>query len=166
MEGLQWIGEHWFDLLQTVGIVGGLLFTAYTTKKDDRSRKIANLIAIKQQYREIWKELYDRPQLGRVLEKTVDLMTQPVSLQEWLFVKLLILHMDTVHRAMKTGMFVSLEGLRGDIREFFSAPVPKIVWERMKALQDTDFVQFIDSCIAEAGVMQEDQKSRPAQSLG
>jgi len=72
MEGLQWIGEHWFDLLQTVGIVGGLFFTAYTTRKDDRSRKIANLIAIKQQYREIWKELYDRPQLGRVLEKAVE----------------------------------------------------------------------------------------------
>jgi hypothetical protein len=47
MEGLQWVGEHWFDLLQTAGIVGGLLFIAYTTRKDDRSRKIANLIAIK-----------------------------------------------------------------------------------------------------------------------
>ena len=92
MQGLQWIGEHWFDLLQTVGIVGGLLFTARTTLKDDRSRKIANLIAIKQQYREIWKELYDRPQLGRLLEKGVNLNTHPISTEESLFVKLLILH--------------------------------------------------------------------------
>jgi hypothetical protein len=144
MEGLQWIGEHWFDLLQTVGIIGGLLFTAYTTRKDDRSRKIANLIAIKQQYREIWKELYDRPQLARVLEKWVDLEAQPTSLQEWLFVKLLILHLDAVHHAMKADMFVSLEGLQKDVKEFFSAPIPRAIWEKLKPFQDKDFVEFVE----------------------
>jgi hypothetical protein len=144
MEGLQWIGDHWFDLLQTVGIVGGLLFTAYTIRQDDRSRKIANLIAIKQQYREIWQELYDRPQLGRVLEKAVDLTAQPISIEERLFVKLLILHLDSVHRAMKADMFVSLEGLQMDVREFFSSPIPKAVWEKMRPLQDVDFVRFVE----------------------
>jgi hypothetical protein len=146
MEGLQWVGEHWFDLLQTVGIVGGLLFTAYTTRKDDGSRKIANLIAIKQQYREIWKELYDRPQLARVLEKRVDLKAQPTSLQEWLFVKLLILHLDTVYHAMKADMFVSLEGLQKDIKEFFSSPIPWTIWEKLKPFQDEDFVEFVERC--------------------
>jgi hypothetical protein len=146
MKGLQWIGEHWFDLLQSVGIVGGLMFTAYTTRKDDRSRKIANLIAIKQQYREIWQELYERPQLGRVLEKKVNLKAQPASLQEWLFVKLLILHLDTVYHAMKADMFVSLEGLQRDIREFFGAPIPRAIWEKLKPFQDRDFVEFVERC--------------------
>ena len=144
MEGIQWIGEHWFDLLQTVGIVGGLLFTARTTLKDDQSRKIANLIAIKQQYREIWKELYDRPQLGRMLEKGVNLNTHPISTEESLFVKLLILHLDTVYRAMKAGMFVSLEGLQEDVREFFSSPIPRTIWSKMRPYQDKDFVRFIE----------------------
>jgi len=145
MEGLQWIGEHWFDLLQTVGIVGGLLFTAYTIRKDDQSRKIANLIAIKQQYRDIWQEFYNRPQLGRVLKKGVDLTTQPISPEESLFVRLLILHLDSVHRAMKADMFVSLEGLQADIREFFSSPITKAVWEKMRPLQDLDFVCFVEA---------------------
>jgi hypothetical protein len=145
MEGLQWIGGHWFDLLQTAGIIGGLIFTAYSSRKDDGSRKIANLIAIKQQYREIWKELYDRPELARVLEHWVDLKAQPTSLQEWLFVKLLILHLDTVYHAMEADMFVSLEGLQKDIKEFFSAPIPRSVWEKLKPFQDKDFVQLVEA---------------------
>src|SRR5438034_661476 len=112
MEIWHWIGEHWFELLQTVGIISGFLFTCYTIRRDDRARRISNLIAVKQQYREIWTELYKRPQLFRVLKKNVDLHEQPISDEEWLFVKMLILHLDAVHRAMKAGMFVTLEGLR------------------------------------------------------
>jgi lipid-A-disaccharide synthase-like uncharacterized protein len=29
MELLNWLAEHGFDLIQTIGIVGGLLFTAH-----------------------------------------------------------------------------------------------------------------------------------------
>jgi hypothetical protein len=39
MEAVNWILEHWFDLLQTVGIVGGLLFTAYAVRKDERGEE-------------------------------------------------------------------------------------------------------------------------------
>jgi hypothetical protein len=141
---LSWIAEHWFDLLQTVGIVGGLLFTARTTLQDERSRKIANLIAIKQQYREIWRELYDRPHLGRVLEEHVDLNATPLSAEESLFVKLLMLHLDTVHRATKAGMFVGIQGLQQDVREFLALPIPKAVWEKIKPFQETAFVKFIE----------------------
>lgn len=37
-----------------------------------------------------------------------------ISEEENLFVKLLILHLDTVHRAVRTGMFVKLEGVQKD----------------------------------------------------
>jgi hypothetical protein len=146
---LHWIGEHWFDLLQTVGIIGGLLFTAYTVRKDERARQIGNLIAIKQQNREIWKELYERPKLVRVLSKEVDLNREPISTEEWLFVKFLILHLDTVHRAMKAGMFVELEGLQKDIKDFFSSPIPRAIWEKLKWLQDDDFVKFVHGCLTQ-----------------
>jgi len=143
-----WANENWFDLLQTVGVVGGLLFTAYSIRREESSRKITNLIAIKEQHREIWKELFDRPKLSRVLRGNVDLKRQPISDEEYLFVKLLILHLDTVHRAMKSGMFVKLEGLQKDIVEFFSSPIPKGVWEEMKPLQDEAFVRFVEDCRA------------------
>jgi hypothetical protein len=147
MEALHWLGEHWFDLLQTVGIIGGLLFTGYTFRRDERARSIGNLIAIKQQHREIWAELYQRPALFRVLKPDVDLIGQPISNEEWLFVKLLVLHLDSVHRAAKAGMFVTLEGLQKDIKDFFSSPIPKSVWEKVKPFQDQEFVVFVEASL-------------------
>jgi phosphoribosylaminoimidazole-succinocarboxamide synthase len=146
MGALSWITEHWFDLLQTLGIVGGLVFTAYTTHKDEKARRIGNMIAIAGQNQEIWKQVYERPKLFRALEKDVNLTKRPISDEEWLFVKLRILHLDTVYRAMKAGMFVKLEGLQKDIKEFFSAPIPSAVWTKIKPLQDAEFVRFIESC--------------------
>lgn len=140
-----WFQEHWFDLFQTVGIIGSLLFTGYTTQKDERARRIGNSIAINEQYREIWKELYVRPELSRVLSDHVELDKQPVSAEEELFVHMLILHLGTVYRAIKEGMFVKLEGLQKDVGEFFALPIPKAVWKKAKPLQDRDFVEFIES---------------------
>src|ERR1017187_7372272 len=128
-----WGAQHWLDLLQSVGIVGGLLFTAYTTWKDERARRIGNSIAIAGQYREIWKEMYDHAELSRVLAKDADVKKQPISVREEVFVKTLVLHLATVFRALKYGEFAKLEGLRKDVREFFLLPIPHEVWQRIKA---------------------------------
>src|SRR4051812_12304414 len=109
MEETNWIALHWFELAQTVGIVGSLLFAAYTTRKDEGARRIANSIAITDQYRNIWKEIYEHPKLVRVLEKDTDVEKQPVSIEEERFVTMLILHLGTVFRATKHGEFVTLE---------------------------------------------------------
>jgi hypothetical protein len=142
---LPWVAEHWFELLQTVGIIGGLVFTAYTVRKDDSERQIANLLAIKQQHREIWKELYDRPKLFRVLKKDVDLSAEPVTDEEGLFVKLLFLHLDAVHRSKQAGMFVEIQGLSKDIREFLALPIPREVWNRLEPFQDKEFIAFVEA---------------------
>lgn len=148
MEAWQWIGRFWFELIQSAGIVGSLLFSAYTTRKDERARRVANLMTVNDEYRHIWRELYDRPRLSRVLKRDVDLSREPISDEEWLFVKMLILHLDTVRRAMKARMFVKIEGLRQDVRELFALPIPKAVWDKIKPFQDRDFVAFIEGCLA------------------
>src|SRR5579871_6256789 len=143
MEALQWISEHWFDLAQTAGIVGGLLFTAFAIRKDDKARTITNTIAVNEQYSRIWHEFYVRPELARILKKDVDLDKQPVSNDEGLFVKTLLLHLDVVRRTMKARIFVKIQGLRSDVREFFELPIPKSVWEKLKPFQYDAFVAFI-----------------------
>jgi len=120
------------------------VFTAHTIRKDERARKIGNLIAVNQQYSDIWREIYDRPELARVLGKDADLKKQPVSDQEQFFVKMLIQHLQTVHWAMKMGVFVRIQGLQKDVREFFALPIPKAVWENIKPFQDSNFVRFIE----------------------
>ena len=147
MEVQLWIGEHWFDLLQTVGIVGGLLLTAYMAWRDERARQIGNLISINQQYIYIWQPLYDRPELSRVLKKDVNLNKEPLSEVECRFVKTLIVHLDTVRRASEAGMFVKIQALQNDVRDFFTLPIPRAVWDKIKPFQDEDFTQFIESAL-------------------
>ncbi len=146
MEALFWFEEHWGDLFQTVGIVAGLLFTAFTIRKDGESRKISNQIALKQEHRIIWSELYSRPELTRILEARVDAEINSVTESEKLFVRLLVVHLDTAYRAGKAGMFMSPEEFRGDVKEFFSLPIPRIVWEQLKPQQDAAFVAFVENC--------------------
>jgi hypothetical protein len=81
-----------------------------------------------------------------VLTKDADIKKQPISVQEELFVKTLVLHLATVFRALRYGEFAKLEGLRKDVHEFFLLPIPKQVWQRIKSFQDKDFVEFIGKC--------------------
>jgi hypothetical protein len=114
----QWLASHWFDCVQIVGLVGGLLLTAYTIHKDARARQISNLIALNERHDDIWRTFYERPQLSRVLKHNVDLNEQPVSDEERLFVKMLFIHLDTVRRTAKAGMFIEIRGIRNDLRRF------------------------------------------------
>jgi len=142
-----WSAKNWLDLFQTAGIVGSLLLAAYAIRKEEWARRIGNSIAITEQNRQIWRELYEYPKLGRVLDKEADLENEPISNQEELFVTMLILHLSTVHRAMRHGEFVELEGLQRDVKEFFSLPIPKAVWIKTKLLQNQDFAAFIESSL-------------------
>lgn len=144
-EFLSWLKTHQ-DLLQNVSIVVGFIYTAYTVWTDDQARRVDNLITFTQQHRDIWK-LYEHPELARVMEPDVDLKKKPVSKQEHLFVSLLILHLNTVHKTTTEGMFMPLKGLRMDIESFFTLPIPYSVWQEMKEFQEDSFVAFVDSCL-------------------
>ena len=148
MDILPWLGQHWLDLVESAGIVGGLVFTGITVRKDDRAREIDTLISVEEQYKEIWMALYERPQLSRVLKPDLDLSRRPVNDEEGLFVKLLLLHLDTVHRAMEAGMFVEIQGLHQDIRSFLSLPIPSAVWKQIKPFQQKEFADFIETTMA------------------
>jgi len=81
----------------------------------------------------------------RVLDKTADLKSTPVTDWEELFVNLLILHLNSAYHAMQAKMFVKQEGLQRDIQMFFSLPIPRSVWESAKSFQDADFVKFVEA---------------------
>jgi len=140
-----WLAQHWFDLLQTVGIVGGLVFTGYAVIKDERARVVGNLISIQDQYVRIWKMMIEQSQLARVLKKDLDLKSHPITDSERLFVQLLIVHLDTVRRATREKMFVEIERAHDDVRDFFGLPIPKAVWEEIRPFQDSEFITFVEA---------------------
>lgn len=147
MEIGSWVLQNWFDLLSASGVVAGLVFTAVSLRSEAKTRRVANLLTITANHREIWKEYINDEEITRVLDSTADLLQQPVTRGEEMFVNLVILHTSSVFYAMKDEIVIKLEGLRRDVAQFFSLPIPKAIWERAKLVQNDDFVSFVESCI-------------------
>ena len=146
MGGLHWLGDNWLTVLNAAGVVGGLFFTGTALRSETKTRRIANLLTITTNHREIWKEFSRRPELGRVLDPFADIVSEPVTLEEGEFVNLVILHVSSVHYALKDELVTNLEGLRRDVGQFFSLPIPNVIWRKIRIFQNCDFVVFVESC--------------------
>lgn len=91
--------------------------------------------------------------MARVLDIEAD--AKDITIGEEMFVTTLISHLSTVFRAMKHGEFVTLEGLKKDVREFLALPIPRSVWEKIKPFQDAGFVVFVErSALSETSTLQ------------
>jgi hypothetical protein len=146
MELWGWFANNSFNLLSTAGVIGSLWFTAISLRSETKTRRIANLLAITASHREVWKVFLNDKGLARVRDASADTTKQPVTDVERVFVIFVIFHMSSVFYAMSNQLVVKVEGLRRDIAQFFSLPIPRDVWEKVKVLQNDDFVAFVESC--------------------
>ena len=147
---LGWVARHWFDGLQTTGILVGFYTALHSLRADTKERKIGNLFELTKAHREIWSRLYDRKELGRVLAQNVNLAREPATPEEELFVHTLILHLRTAFKARDLGMQFDDDAVAADIRQFFSRPIPRFVWEQTKSFQDRRFIDFVEHSLASA----------------
>ncbi|MBU6401585.1 MAG: hypothetical protein KGS61_14810, partial [Verrucomicrobia bacterium] len=145
--GIGWIAEHWFEALQSAGIIAGLILTCIALRQDIKVRRISNLIAVTAEHRDIWSKLYQKPELARVLDAAADPERTPVAQEEELFITMLVLHLYSVFRAVEGGLYLKLEGLEKDVAMFFSLPLVRVVWTKLKPLQDEEFVRFVEACL-------------------
>src|SRR5687768_3935634 len=98
-----WIGQNWFLFLQSAGIIGSLLFTGISSRRDTKARRIENLIKIYADHREIWTEFYKQPHLARVVDPDAD-QKIPVTEREKIFVTLIVLHVSAMFHAIREGL--------------------------------------------------------------
>lgn len=138
------VRDNWFSLLQSLGIIASLLFTAVSMRKETASTKVANLMAITQGHREIWGQLYDKPELSRVLNPNADLRHSPVQECEEVFVRSIILHLNSSYQAIRSELISEPQGLVKDVQWFFSLPIPANVWRKIRPFQNTAFVDFVE----------------------
>ena len=150
----EWFSHDWFDILSAVSGIGGLWAAAFSIRKDARARreetkarKISNLLAITANHREVWKEFFMTPKLARVMDSSADVHKGPVTPEERFFVSAVIAHTNSVYETLKDELLVKQEGLRRDVKQFFSLPVPRAVWSKTKLLQNQDFAAFIESSL-------------------
>lgn len=145
MTWLTWLDENWFSALQTLAILSGLFFTCITLKRDERSRRVANLLLLTANHRDVWNHLFTYPKLRRILAAHADLSKAPVTEDEALFVNFLVLHLNSAFQAIKNGLMDAPEGLATDIRTFLTYPIPRAVWDGLRRFQDASFVAFVES---------------------
>src|SRR5258708_24528 len=107
-----WFADNSFNLLSALGIVGGLCFTAHSLRSETKTRRIANLLTITANHREIWKVFLGNPSLARVRNASADIIKQPITDAERVFVTFVILHMSSVFYAMSDQLVVQVEGLK------------------------------------------------------
>ena len=143
---IRWIADNWFNLASLI-LGSGLWFTGLSLHAQTKAQRIANLFAAIQNHRELWTDFYHRPELARVLDPSADVINHPPTLQEEGFVKLVVQQTNSVFQALKNGLVIKPEGLRRDICSFFSLPIPSLVWEKVRVLQNDDFVEFVDACM-------------------
>ena len=93
------------------------------------------------------QEFFRSPELARVIEPSANVANKPVTPAEEFFVHMVISHTSSVYEALKGELLTKQEGLRRDVRSFFSLPVPKAVWIKTKLLQNHDFAAFIESSL-------------------
>jgi hypothetical protein len=82
-----------------------------------------------------------------VIDPTADVAKQPVTPQEELFVGQVISHINSVFYATNDDLVIEWEGLRRDVAQFLSLPIPKAVWTKSQLLQNRDFAAFIESSL-------------------
>lgn len=142
----EWLTHNAFDIMGSIGIIGGLWFTAFSLRSDTITRRTANLIDITASHRDIWKLYFDIPELTRVFDAQADISKHPTTQKENVFVNMLIAHIGASYYLMKHEHVIKPEGLRRDVKEFMALPIPKAIWQQAKAFQNDDFVAFVESC--------------------
>lgn len=142
-----WFGHNWFDILSILVAAGSLVFAAITIHEDTETRRIANLISLTVNHRELWSNLFKHPELSRLLDAAAAVNDAPVTVNESLLIGMIIQHLNATHEAINSGLAMKPDSLSEDVRTFFSLPVPKAVWENTKRFQNEDFVAFVESCI-------------------
>ena len=146
-----WLEQNWFTLLQSVGIICGLLFTSITIRHDTRARRATDLLSLAERHQALWGELNKRPDLQRILKQEVDLLAAPVSQAEEEFLRVVFVHFYTGWLLSRSGALLPFNALVADVRAFFNLPIPQFVWKETRAGRDPNFLRFVDKCLKTKG---------------
>ena len=141
---LAWGRAHWFDLIQTLGIIGGLSATSLTLFWERKSRRLGDYLTLAGQHRELWSDAHRQPSLARIFHPEVDLVAQPISPQEQEFLNLVIVHFHTGWLLAREKVVLTLELLALDAKAFFQLPIPRGVWIATRHFRDPKFSAFIE----------------------
>lgn len=142
-----WVAENWFNLVQTIGVIGSLLMTAAAACREARAKEIENLLIIAEHHRELWTVARQRVELKRIFQEDFCALKSPVTVAEQEFLNLVLAHLLTSWRIAKAGGIITLKELADDAKDFFTLPLPRAVWEKTKTNRNPEFVRFVENAL-------------------
>lgn len=142
-----WSDGNWFNLIQTAGIVGSLLFGAATAQREAKTREIENHLTIAEQHRNLWNEARQRKDLDRIFQTDADVIKIRITVAESEFLNLVVGHFQAGWILSENGAAITLNEMRADVRDFFTLPLPRAVWERTKGMRNRRFVKFVERAL-------------------
>jgi hypothetical protein len=134
-------------VIGALGIIGGLWFTAANFREDSKNRLVTNLLAIDERHRVLWSEALQRQDLKRILSPTVDFEAEPLTPEEDVFLRRIILHFETGWRLEMILERGEMKLLAKDAGSFFKLPLPHVVWDKTKEFRNPRFVRFVERAL-------------------
>jgi len=146
-ETIAWIEINWFQVVQTVGIMCGLWFTAASFRQAAKAKEAKNILALSEQHRALWSEARQREELLRVFQAESIVLNSPITTAEEVFLNEVIVHYESGWQMAKAGTVLTLKSLAADIQGFFNLPLPRAVWEKTKKFRNPKFVRFVEDAM-------------------
>jgi hypothetical protein len=139
-----WTENNWFNLVQTLGIMGSLWMASVAANRDAKARETENLLTLNGQHHQLWSGVLQKTELQRIFRADANPIAMPATVVEREFLNLVFVHFQTGWLVAKSGALISLAELSADMKEFFSLPLPRAAWEKTKQFRNPRFVQFIE----------------------
>jgi len=142
-----WVNSNWFNLVQTIGIIGSLWMAMAAAHRDAKTREVENLVSFNGQHHALWSGVLQKPELQRIFRTDANALEKPVTVIEQEFLNLVFVHFQTGWRLATSGALITLDELKADVREFFPLPLPRAVWEKTKSFKNQKFVRFVERAL-------------------
>ena len=136
----------WFTAVQTIGIIGSLVFAAYTVRRGIAASQLQNYIQLTQYHREVWRMTLELDDLERVRSKDIPDTEFNLTQKEKQFLTFVFLHITCSYEMSKRNEMISIDKLKQDISEFIGYPLVLKFWEQNKKYYNDDFSMFITEC--------------------
>ena len=132
------------NLIQNVGVIGGLLLGAFEARRAWMAMDDESLRAIANERAQLEKT---EMQLPRVLLADLNLVAIPPTAEEAKFLNNQIVLYLRTWRLAKRGGPITLEELALDAKGYFAYPLPRAIWEQTKENRNPEFVRFIEEAL-------------------
>lgn len=148
-------------IAQLIVVVIGASLTIIQITRNVTANRIANLLAVTKNHREIWSMLMDRDELHEIMMTSSKIRkANELSTEQRLFLNFLLLHMAAAFASTRSGLLTRNKSVSTDVGELMSLPAPFAFWSEQKRFHHKPFARFVDRSIKKYGSLSSETAAR------